>query len=67
MRRAARLVLALALAALAAGPLAAAETDQHGRPHAWDGPSPGYTVLDFAANPRAKAFAAPMRPALEAE
>ena len=50
MRRAARRVLAFALAALAAGPLAAAETDQRGRPHAWDGPSAGYTVLDFAAS-----------------
>ena len=49
MRRAA-LLLALALPALAAPPLAAAETDQHGTAHAWSGPSAGYTVVDFAAS-----------------
>lgn len=46
MKRATPL-FALLLLAL---PVAAAETDQKGREHVWTGPSPGYTVLDFAAS-----------------
>lgn len=59
--------LAMVLIAFA-GVIAAAEpTDQSGRAHAWQGPSDGYTVIDFAASwcrpcwkvlPKLQAFAA---------
>jgi len=49
MRRAA-FFLALGLSLPAALPLAAVESDQRGVAHAWEGPSAGYTVLDFAAS-----------------
>ncbi len=41
---------ALLLALLLALPVSAVETDQRGTAHAWEGPSAGYTVLDFAAS-----------------
>lgn len=47
--RRAALILAILLA-LPFSALAAEETDQHGKVHAWKGASSGYTIVDFAAS-----------------
>lgn len=44
------LLLALPLAAAAGEAKGGAETDQRGAVQAWQGPSAGYTVIDFAAS-----------------
>ncbi len=50
MGRPLRLLTALLGLALLAGPVAAAELDQHGKAHPLDGSSGRYTVVDFAAS-----------------
>jgi thiol-disulfide isomerase/thioredoxin len=50
MRCATVSVLGLALVVAASAPGVAAELDQHGRQHAWQGSVGRYTVIDFAAS-----------------